>query len=192
MRQAGYVLTGGASSRMGKDKALLPFRGTTLVEWVAQQVKTAAGSVTLVGSASRYGFLGLPLIEDQHAGCGPLSGIEAALAHSAAEWNLVVACDMPNLTAPFLSWILKEAVGGQEDIVMPAGAGGREPLCAVYRRTCLPAARDALAREQYKVSEAFRSMRIKLLPVSEQTALANANTPLDWEAALRHVEACHD
>ncbi|MCC6389844.1 MAG: molybdenum cofactor guanylyltransferase [Bryobacterales bacterium] len=192
MRQAGYVLTGGASSRMGKDKALLPFRGRTLVEWVAQQVKTAAGSVTLVGSAARYGFLGLPVIEDQHAGCGPLSGIEAALAHSGAEWNLVVACDMPNLTAPFLSWILKEAVAGQEDIVMPVGAGGREPLCAVYRRTCLPAAQDALVREQYKVSEAFRSMRIKLLLVSEQTALVNANTPLDWEAALRHAEARHD
>jgi len=192
MRQAGFVLTGGASSRMGKDKALLPFRGTTLVEWVAQQVHTAARSVTLVGSAARYGFLGLPVIEDQHAGCGPLSGIEAALAHSTAEWNLVVACDMPNLTAPFLSWILKEAVAGHEDIVMPVGANGREPLCAVYRRTCLPAAQDALARKQYKVSEAFRSMRIKLLPVSEQTALANANTPLDWEAALRHVEACHD
>jgi molybdopterin-guanine dinucleotide biosynthesis protein A len=192
MRQAGYVLTGGASTRMGKDKALLHFRGRRLVEWVAQQVEAAAGSVTLVGPVSRYGFLGLPVIEDRHAGCGPLSGIEAALAHSDTEWILVAACDMPNLTAPFLSWILEEAMTGEEDIVMPVGPGGREPLCAAYRSTCLPVAQAALAHKQYKVTEAFRSMRIKLLPVSEQAALANANTPLDWQAALQHAESWND
>lgn len=191
MRQAGYVLTGGASSRMGRDKALLPFRGATLVEWVARQVKTAAGSVTLVGPPSRYSFPGLAVIEDQHAGCGPLSGIEAALGHSTAEWNLVAACDMPNLTSSFLSWLIEEAVAAPEDIVMPLGPAGREPLCAVYRRSCLPAARDALARGQYKLSDAFGSLHTRLLPVSDPTALVNANTPLDWEAALRHAGACH-
>ena len=77
MIQAGFVLAGGKSSRMGRNKALLPYRGRTLVEHVAEIVETAAGSVSVVGDAETYGHLGYPVIEDVIPGCGPLSGIHA-------------------------------------------------------------------------------------------------------------------
>ncbi len=79
MRAGGFVLTGGQSARMGRDKALLPLHGRTLVEHVAAEVKDACGSVTLVGAPERYQQLGLPCLSERYPLCGPLSGLEAAL-----------------------------------------------------------------------------------------------------------------
>jgi len=73
--RAGYVLVGGRSSRMGRDKALLPFRGEPLACSVARQVELAAGSVVMVGDPDLYGSLRYPVIPDAFPGEGPLSGI---------------------------------------------------------------------------------------------------------------------
>jgi len=82
--RAGFVLAGGRSSPIGRDKALLPWKGSTLIESVAREVFVAAGNVTLIGSRSlagdRYGNIGFPVIYDQVEGCGPLGGLHAALS----------------------------------------------------------------------------------------------------------------
>ncbi|MBI3681478.1 MAG: molybdenum cofactor guanylyltransferase [Acidobacteria bacterium] len=193
MHRAGYVLAGGLSSRMGQDKALLPFRGSTLLECVAQTVRQAAGNVTVVGPAQRYSFLGLPLIEDRLAGLGPLSGIHSALSDSKAEWNLVTACDMPNLTPEFLCWLLEEAERRDSSVLMPVSLSGfPEPLCAVYRRTCLACAEEALAEGRLKITDAFSRLRIELVPAGPASLLASANTPEDWASMLKHVEVSGD
>src|ERR1700737_2946897 len=99
MRRSGFVLAGGASSRMGRDKALLAYRETTLVEYVARVVREAVGSVTLIGDPDRYRELGHKVYRDKVSGCGPLGGTHTALSVSATDWNLVVACDMPGISA---------------------------------------------------------------------------------------------
>jgi len=99
---AGFVLTGGSSLRMGRDKALLPIGGSALVERTAERVRAAAGSVTLIGAPSRYAHLGLAVAPDLIADCGPIGGLYTALKMTSADWNLVVACDMPGVTAAFL------------------------------------------------------------------------------------------
>jgi len=173
---------------MGRDKALLPYRGQTLVEWTAEVVREAAGSVTIVGSAEKYGLLGLPLIEDRTPGCGPLSGLDAVLAQSGAEWNLVVACDMPNLRSPFLRWLLEEAEHASADVTMPAG----EPLCAVYRHTCREPIERALAEGRWKLARAIEPLRVKIVTAADTECLANANTPEDWAKILAHQEVAGD
>src|SRR6185437_4100723 len=99
MQRAGFILTGGRSSRMGSDKALFPWHGTTVVEHLSGMVASVAGSSTLVGHPERYSHLGLPCLADLRPECGPLSGIETALAGTSAEWNLILACDVPEVTA---------------------------------------------------------------------------------------------
>lgn len=152
-----YVLAGGQSARMGRDKALLPYSGKTLLEFIHAELASAFGSATVVGPASRYASLRLPLIEDLHPGFGPLSGIEAALAdcetNSRADWALIVACDMPNLRNELCREIARLALAEEKaKIVMPLSAGGQpEPLCAAYHRSILPVIRKSLESGIFKV-----------------------------------------
>jgi len=185
MRAAGFVLAGGQSSRMGSDKALLPYRDRRLIQFVAEAVRDAAGSVTIVAPPERYAHLGLPVIADEIPGEGPLGGIITALAGSDAEWNLIVACDMPGVSAAFLRNLLAEAVRAQSDICLPVSAAGLpEPLCAVYRSSSLPALRAAFAAGVRKVTSAFGGLRIAALAGCEPSRFANMNTPEDWRTVV--------
>jgi len=168
---------------MGRDKALLPFRGDVLGTWVARSVAQAAGHTVLVGNPKLYSYLGFPVIPDLYAGEGPLGGILTALAHSRAEWNLVTACDMPEITAGFLSALFETAQRVGADAVLPAGPSGLpEPLCAVYHRRSLWALEAAFARGIRRVAEGLEDLRTVLLPAAEVSLFQNVNTPPEWLA----------
>jgi len=168
---------------MGRDKALLPIDGSPLAAFVARLVAQAAGSAALVGSARRHGMLGFPVIEDRYPGQGPLGGIVTALESSAADWNLIVACDMPRLSAPFLTSLLEAAAVSGADALIPTGPQGRmEPLCAVYHRRARSALAGALDRGTRKVSLALRDVRVAALDVTEVSHFCNVNTAEEWAA----------
>jgi len=186
MKCAGFVLAGGRSSRMGSDKALLPFKGATLVEYVAAQVHQAAGNVTLVADPARYSYLSYPVITDIYPARGTLSGIHAALAASDAEWNLIVACDMPDVSASLLTSILERAKSGTAHAVIPAGPSGLpEPLCAAYNRRAIDAIERALDRDIRKVMDALIGLEIDLWQVPDSRHFHNLNTPAEW-SGCRH------
>ena len=166
---------------MGRDKALLPFKGRTLIEHVASQVHQAAGSITLVGSAARYSYFGYPVIEDILPGRGPLSGIHAALTVSNTDWNLIVACDMPGLTAEFLTLLIERARSGSAHAVLPVGpAGLPEPLCAVYNLRAADAIARALAGNVGKVTDALAGLELDLWRNADSRHFHNLNTPEEW------------
>jgi molybdenum cofactor guanylyltransferase len=174
------VLAGGASSRMGRDKALLVYRETTLVEHVARAVREAAGCVTLIGDPDRYGDLGHPVYRDIVPGCGPLGGIYTALSVAPTDWNLVVACDMPGISASALRGLIDPEAGLGRYSVMAVGPGGEpEPLCAVYHRDCLPVMDRAMREKRLKMRDLVVELRAELRLI-EGTALANVNTPGEW------------
>ena len=184
MGRAGFVLVGGLSSRMGRDKALLPFGETTLVEHVARQVAEAAGSVTLVGRPERYRHLRFSLIPDEFADGGPLGGIHAALAAASAEWNLVIACDMPAVTGPFLRELLDEAeTSGCECLAARSPGGLPEPLCAVYNLACRDSLAAWLASGRRKASDWLATRRVRWHDTCGDW-LRNANTSEEWEEYL--------
>ena len=178
----GFVLAGGLSSRMGRDKALLPFDAQTLVEHVAAEVRSAAGSVTLIGPPQRYAALGLPVSGDLINGCGPLGGVMTALTLTRAPWNLIVACDMPGVTGAFLSGLLQAAQGSRAECLVPRTTSGRHPLCAVYHLRALPAVRQAVENKCFAMHHLLDSLRTVEWPVAEASQLENVNTPVEWAA----------
>jgi molybdopterin-guanine dinucleotide biosynthesis protein A len=181
---AGFVLAGGNSSRMGRDKALLDDGRGPMLTRAAAAVQQAAGRVTLIGPPERYAHLGFPVVADLRPGNGPLGGIETALSITESEWNLIVACDMPNLAAPALARLLEFATGTEAGCVMGSSGTGVEPLYAVYRRDCLPAVRAALDRGVRKITGALEPLHVAHFEIDNRDIPANVNTPEDWSRHL--------
>ena len=179
---AGFILTGGRSSRMGRDKALLPIEGSLLIERTVEMVRAAAGSVTLIGAPGRYAHLGLPVLPDLVEDCGPICGLHTALKSTDADWNLVVACDMPSLTAGFLSDLLSAARQVGCACLTPKTGSGLHPLCAVYHRRAADAVEFAIQHKRFKMHDLLKSLGAVSWPIADASLLENVNTPLEWGA----------
>jgi molybdenum cofactor guanylyltransferase len=179
---SGFVLVGGASSRMGRDKALLPLDGTTMIETIAARVRAAAGNVTLIGPVEKYANLGLPIAPDAIENCGPLGGLYTALSQTTENWNLLVACDMPDVTEAFLKQLLAAAEASDADCLVPEMDGKIHPLCAVYHRRLVAAAESAIRRKLFKMQDFISTLRTSRWPVPDPRQLHNVNTPLEWSA----------
>src|SRR5688572_11349828 len=119
MHLTGFVLAGGKSTRMGRDKALLDWHGRTLLEHMVQLLSVAADQVQVVGRDP---------LPDRLPDCGPLSGIATALEASDTDANLVVAVDLPLLTVDFLKH-LKSRVESSNHPIVACKVGAYHPLC---------------------------------------------------------------
>ena len=186
---AGFVLTGGRSSRMGTDKARLATGGMALAERAARMLERVCESVTLVGNPAEHHRFGRLVLEDEVPGCGPLGGIVTALSQSAASWNLILACDMPSVTVEFLETLRRRAEGNHFECVVPCGpSGSMEPLCAAYRKECDAKLRAALREGTRKTRDAVQSLRCDLWNLENGALFRNVNTPDDWERFLREQQ----
>jgi len=160
---------------MGRDKARLPFRGGHLAGAVAAAVAGAVGNVTLVGHPE------LPGIPDLYPGQGPLGGILSALTHSGTPWSLIAACDLPEVSVPFLSALLERAMRSPAAVVLPAGPDGRpQPLCALYHQRARVPLEDQFARGVRRVGQALAGLEVEPVRVGEIRHFHNVNTPEDW------------
>ncbi|HWD97797.1 MAG TPA: molybdenum cofactor guanylyltransferase [Bryobacteraceae bacterium] len=176
---AGWVLVGGASTRMGRDKALIDFGGRPLALVAAEALGAVCHSVSLVGDPERYQILGLPVVSDRSRGSGPLSGIEAALGATCSDWNLIAACDMPSLDSALLRQLAESAAN---DAAIPRYPDGRiEPLCALYHRRSHAAAAAALAAGARRVSDFIARLTVRYIEVADSRPFLNLNTPEDLE-----------
>jgi molybdenum cofactor guanylyltransferase len=151
-----FILAGGRSTRMGQDKALLRIRGVTLVEQAVAKFRALGLLPRIAGSRPDLaGFA--PVVEDLHPGCGPLGGIEAALAASDPDLNIFLPVDLPLLPAVFLQWMLARAEITGATATVPLLQGRAQPLCCVLRRSSLPHISRALNEGNFRVMAAITS-----------------------------------
>ena len=126
------ILAGGKSSRMGRDKALLDFRGAPLVAHIARILAPIFPEIIVVTANSAIARAAdLPAVADTFCGCGPLGGIHAALSYFEAP-TFVVACDMPYLNSDFIRFLCADLDATAR---VPLSDDGFEPLHAVYAAT---------------------------------------------------------
>jgi molybdopterin-guanine dinucleotide biosynthesis protein A len=186
---AAFILAGGASKRMGRDKASLTLGGKTLLERALGLVNSITRDVAIIGNAAKFGGYGR-IIEDIYPGCGPLGGIHAALRQTRAELNLMLALDTPFIEEKFLHFLVSTARECGSVVTVPRTQGQRHPLCAVYRRDFVSLCEEALARGQNKIDRLFAGIEIRMIDEEEMIRLKfspqmfrNLNTPEEWNEA---------
>src|SRR6266478_3940326 len=194
----GFVLAGGKSSRMGggpgNDKAFLQFGGQTLLDRALAVMGTVCDRVTIVGDPLKFTKYGsskdVSVVPDIFPGCGPLAGIHAALLHSSAELNLMLAVDMPFVSRELLAFLFATAEEGDAVVTVPRSGKGLQPLCAVYRRDFSTIAEQALRAGKFKIDATFSSVSVRVIEEGELAAAGfseqsffNVNTPQDRLAA---------
>lgn len=200
-RIAGYVLVGGASSRFGRDKALVELGGKPMLMRMRDVLMGVPSEVAIIGDPQEYGSFGAPCVADRWPGEGPLGGIVTALVHTRktqpeCAWNLILSCDMPFLTGEWLNFLCESARSSEAEIVLAHSAEGPEPLCACWRTVALPALESAFERGVRKVTDGIALLRSEVLDGRDWKRFDyagrlfwNMNTPADYEEARRILEA---
>src|SRR6476469_8909855 len=159
-----FILAGGASRRMGTDKSQLLIERQTFAERIAETLLQVADSVTLVGGLGSS----LPRVADVYPQWGALGGLQAALAACKAEWAIVVACDLPFVTAELFSFLAGKRL--DHDAVVPIQLDGRpQPLAALYRvDPCLKRATELIEagrRRPLDLIEAVKTCRVSFAEI---------------------------
>jgi molybdopterin-guanine dinucleotide biosynthesis protein A len=187
---AGFILVGGASSRMGANKASLLLDGRTFVQRIAKELLAVTDSVTLIGKNSAKLQLNLPSAPDAYPNWGALGGVHAALSASESPWSIIVACDLPFVTAGLFARLA--ALRDDFEAVAPIQKDRRpQPLAALYRNDpCLVRADQLIKSGERRPVALLQSVRTRWTPFDELQELPgaghffdNINTPQDYEQA---------
>lgn len=188
------ILAGGAGRRSGgRDKSALIVDREPILDHQIGVLSGITDRILIVANeGDRYRSLGVRVVNDLIVGAGALGGIYTALCAASTDETLVVACDMPFLTAPFLAYVV--AALGHADAAVPRTAAGYEPLCAAYVRGCMAGFRRRVEGGALKVTDALGDLRIREIAPDEIRAFDpdgalffNVNTPDDYRRACQMV-----
>lgn len=187
----GFVLVGGRSDRMGRDKALLPYRGRAMALHQAEKAAFVCGRAALVGKDPEpFRASGYLFVRDEAEPHAAVYGVLAALAYSPEDVNLVLAADMPRISEAFLATLLEVAEAVAAPVVAPISGGVVQTLCSVWRRTALLPLTGRVLRGDLSLVDALADLGGVLIPEPETAsmpggepdAFLNVNRPEDYDA----------
>jgi molybdopterin-guanine dinucleotide biosynthesis protein A len=192
----GFILVGGESRRMGREKARLLLNGQSFVELIARELSTTTSSIKVVGDkafqSETFPQIEIKVAPDIFPKWGALGGVHAALSACSASWALVVACDFPFVTSDLFASL--EGLRGDFDAVAPIQEDGiPQPLCTLYRvEPCLHQAEQLIKSGERKPIALLQSVRTRWVLFNELSNLRgadrffeNINTPEDYARASR-------
>ncbi|MGE3465883.1 MAG: molybdenum cofactor guanylyltransferase [Pyrinomonadaceae bacterium] len=192
----GFILVGGASSRMGRTKAELQLGGVSFVDRAALALSAVTpAKAVLIGGRETAGTISDAVYRDKDGNerRGSIVGLFTALKNSRAEWSAVLACDMPFVSGSLLSRVASVDRAGFDAIVPVQSDGRSQPLCALYRTAaCLPMVRRMLTAGDWALREVLGKLNTRFIAFDEVADLPNAdlfflnvNTPEDLKRAQR-------
>jgi molybdopterin-guanine dinucleotide biosynthesis protein A len=183
------ILAGGRARRLdGRDKSQLRIGGRSILQRQTAALGSCFDRIFLVGSRTADSAAdSLIVIPDRMPGRGPLGGLDAALDAAGEDDVMLLACDMPNVTGPWLSHLV--SLLADVDAVVPRTERGYHPLCAVYAQSCRSTVQRRLDRGQLRMLDLLQELRVRPVDPAEigrfgeaNHLLANVNTQADLDA----------
>jgi len=179
----GIVLTGGLSSRMGKEKGFCLLNDKPLVEYAIDLLQKECSSVMIGSNNDLYRKFGFRVIEDEIKGIGPIGGIYSCLKSSQTDDNFILSCDMPMVRGELIRHLL--SYRAQYEAIVPIHLGHPEPLCAFYRKDIVPMLERQIMNGNYKLQDVLKALNTKYLDIGpdlefyHHKLFANINTEVD-------------
>lgn len=171
------ILAGGKSSRMGRDKAALPWGNTTLLAYQFSRLR-ALGIEDVIIS-------GVGHLPDIYPGKGPLGGIHAGLTAAKHASLLVISADTPLVPDSLLEDLAEAHFSRKDDITVVSHKGGLEPLIGVYERSVIPEAEAILMTDSTSVRELFARASFSTYEyIGDPRLLRGCNTPAEYETLI--------
>ena len=174
------LFAGGASRRMGTDKALLPWRGSTLVRYLAGELGFFSEKLLSTQQPS--------LLPDLRTGCGPLGALESVLSAMRSDAALCVACDLPFFTRELGQAMLRAFREGADCLICRDETGRVHPVCAIYQRRILPVVIERLQAGDFRMMHLLANLKTDYFPVTA-AQMQNANTPEIWSEITENDHA---
>jgi len=191
---AGFVLAGGQSSRMGRDKALLPFGGRPLIAHALATLREAGLPAAIAGAGAAANstlFTYAPIVLDQQPGLGPLAGICAALESASARFVVFLPTDVPLLPTSLVAYLLHHARITGRAVTVPSVNGFNQTFPVVLERSVLPSLQFELHSGKRGCFSAFQAaakslgqpisgIAVEMLTQSGQVAHPFGLAPVRW------------
>jgi len=176
------VFAGGKSSRMGKDKALLPFGGAkSISEFQYRRLGTLFEKVYLSVKKEKFDFPA-PLILDLYEESSPLVGLVSAFETLDTEEVFILSVDAPFVDEKVIEKLLLPHTG--YDAVIAKTPGGTQPLCGIYRRSILPLAKEYLTKNLHRLNHLLQHAQTHYVSFDDDAPFLNLNHPHEYEKAL--------
>ncbi len=180
MQATAIIMAGGKSSRMGRDKTMLPIDDKPVIKYIFEQLWPRFKQILISSDdIAKYSFLGVEVVPDQVAGRGPIMGIASALRVSQNDTNFVIACDIPEVDIGLVRRLIKKS--RNFDAVLPqTGPSKYEPLFAVYKKSTLAAIDESIIAGNYKILDPLKKCKVNYVKLSRTEQIKNLNTMNDY------------
>lgn len=184
------ILTGGQSKRMGQNKALLPFGGNTIIEFLIQNLSHPETEILLSANTTEYDFLGRPVIPDNFPDCGPIAGIEALLNTTKQDYMSIISCDTPFFNFCILELMLNEFDG--RPLVLKSPDYIIFPTLGIYPKTFQSILHNHIIHEKYSIYRILQQMDVKyyvpeISAEDTEKLFLNMNFPAEYTKALNYL-----
>lgn len=180
--QTAVIFAGGKSSRMGRDKALLPFGlFDTMAEFQYRKLQALFPTVYLSSKAEKFGFEA-PVVIDRYTESSPMVALASLFETLDAETLFILSVDMPMIQKGEIELLCKTYLQRQPDILIAESPRGLEPLCGIYSRSVLPKIQALLKQNKHRMRLLLDSAKTEMLYFDNENSFANINTPEEYRA----------
>lgn len=185
------IVAGGKSSRMKRDKALLEWEGGSMIKHIADELSSFSEVLISCNDRDKYADLGIPLVIDENEDTGPLEGIRRLLDAASCDRVFVCAVDMPFVTKKLVEY-LRDKMDPDTDCILIKTSETVEPLCAIYKKTALPAIEEMVEKGQHRIRDLFDKVTVQYADLSEggfsSDVVQNLNTWAEYSKARERAK----